>query len=305
VHGKPRQKPADRAESAVDAPSLEAVLPSDGDIAFFNEHGYFRSRKLFTDAELACVIAEQDAFYAGKRDRILDVGGWTKEAGDPYELRKNDYSSQQNPLFSEVLVKNPALGAIAARLLGVSGIRLWHDQLLYKPVRPEAARNAPVTAVGWHTDHQYWKTTSHPMITAWIAFTDCTEEMGPIAMIEGSHRFPDNSTELDFFSGDLAGLSQRFNTGGKPVREAIMTLGAGEVTFHHWDTIHGSYPNVSNTDRRAIAVHMQPLDNRFVRRTDPKSGRLHGHANDSRVRKNDAGDPDYTDPFWCPVLWPR
>ena len=47
----------------------------------------------------------------------------------------------------EQFATSPALGEIAAKLLGVEEIYLWHDQVLYKPGSSGAAGN-----VGWHQD---------------------------------------------------------------------------------------------------------------------------------------------------------
>jgi ectoine hydroxylase-related dioxygenase (phytanoyl-CoA dioxygenase family) len=103
--------------------------------------------------------------------------------------------------------RNPILGAIASRLTNSPEIRLWHDQLLLKP--PDKADVK--SNVGWHTDRGYWKPCSSAlMVTAWIPFHNCDEEMGTITMIDGSHRWPDNTRKLNFFSNDLEGLEREF-----------------------------------------------------------------------------------------------
>jgi ectoine hydroxylase-related dioxygenase (phytanoyl-CoA dioxygenase family) len=96
-------------------------------------------------------------------------------------LRKHDYSSFFRAELA-TLACHPLIGAVAARLTGSPYIRLWHDQLLYKPPVRRAC-------VGWHTDRQYWLScTSDEMLTAWIPFHDCPPDMGAIAFIDGSHR---------------------------------------------------------------------------------------------------------------------
>jgi len=82
----------------------------------------------------------------------------------------------------------PVIGAIAARLTGSATIRLWDDQLVQKA--PAVGSTGPV--VGWHTDRAYWMTcTSEEMLTAWIPFRDCPEEIGPVLHVSGSHRWPE------------------------------------------------------------------------------------------------------------------
>jgi hypothetical protein len=275
------------------------LLPTAGEVASYREHGWYISRPLFTRERLERVIAASERYYAGEREMPMPAGapdwGWKPENGD--RLRKNDWASLQNrELWS--LVRTPVLGAIAAILADTDEIRLWHDQLLYKPVdRPERPNN-----VGWHTDRGYWKTcTSSAMLTAWIPFHDCDESMGTVSMIDGSHRWPDNTEKLDFFNPDLTALEREFITGGRPVVKVPMVLGAGQVSFHSCLTIHGSGPNRSDRPRRSIAVHLQDSANRW-REHLMANGQPARHGNDLMVRKLD-GHPDYTDPDVCPTLW--
>lgn len=271
------------------------LLPSDDDVAFYREHGYYKSKKIFTDGEINAAIEGSERYYRGERDTSLphEVRGWQPEHGDV--LRKNDFASLQNRELA-ALVHKPLLGAIAARLCG-SSVRLWHDQLLYKPIsNPEKAAN-----VGWHTDRAYWKTcTSETMLTAWIPFHDCDEKMGTIMMIDQSLHWSDTTEGLDFFSNDLAGLEKNFKTEGRPIVKVPMNLLKGEVSFHSCLTIHGSGPNLSTQPRRSIAVHMQDQAN-YYREFHVQDGSLACHGLDSLCQQVD-GHPDYADPRMCPPL---
>ena len=273
------------------------LLPTDEEVGFYQKHGYYKTKIIFTDEELDAAVEGSERYYRGERDAELPVAvsGWKPEHGNI--LRKNDYASLQNRELG-ALVHKPILGAIAARLAGAP-IRLWHDQLLYKPSSdPKRQAN-----VGWHTDKGYWKTcSSENMLTAWIPFHDCDEEMGTIMMVDSSIDWPDNSEGLDFFSNDLVGLEKRFNTGGKPVVKVPVNLLKGQVSFHHCLTIHGSGPNRKGQPRRSIAVHMQDQGNHY-QKNYYKDGSLARHDNDALCRKIE-GMPDYSDPRICPVLWP-
>ena len=189
----------------------------------------------------------------------------------------------------------PILGAIAAALCG-EDVRLWHDQLLYKP--PHDPKHP--TNVGWHTDHGYWRTcSSDNMLTAWIPFTEMTKEIGSIQFVDESLHWPGND-HLNFFSSDLDRLEQQFETGGAPVVKVTPTLARGQVTFHDCRTIHGSGPNLTRQPRRSLAVHLQPASNHHVERYDDH-GRLHRHGNDD-LTADVNGRPNYADPSYCPLL---
>ncbi len=47
------------------------LLPSDAEAADYAEHGWYLSRKLFTDDEVDALVAATERFYAGHRDRTL------------------------------------------------------------------------------------------------------------------------------------------------------------------------------------------------------------------------------------------
>jgi len=193
------------------------------------------------------------------------------------------------------LVEWPAIAAFAAGLARADGIRLWHDQLLYKP----AGLDTDGGKVGWHTDRQYWQTcSSEEMLTCWVPFHDCDESMGGVTFIEGSHRW--NQSGLDFFDADLEAREEHFASGDEPVIKQTPRLRRGQVTFHHCRTVHGSGPNRSSTPRRSMAIHLQPSDNRH--QSVGEDGKPTYHRNDELVRTVD-GAPDYTDPRICPHLY--
>ena len=274
------------------------LLPTDADVAFYQEHGFYKSKKIFTDEEVEAAIAGSERFYRGERDVPLPNhpgGGWKSEQGNV--LRKNDYASLQNHELT-ALIRKPILAVIAARLAGATSIRLFHDQLLYKPVSdPSKEIN-----VGWHTDRMYWQTCSSTnMLTAWIPFHDCDEQMGTITMIDGSNHWPDNAKHLDFFNSDLKQMEQNLVSSGQPVVKVPVNLLKGEVSFHSCLTIHGSGPNLSTQPRRSIAVHLQDGDNRHRALNHENWTDLHDELEGLCRIVN--GVPDYSDPLICPLLW--
>ena len=84
------------------------------------------------------------------------------------------------------ILRKPLIGAVAARLAQAAEIRVFQSTLIYKPPGVGEVTNL----VPWHADRHYWQTcTSERMLTAFIPFHDCGEEMGTITMIDGSHRW--------------------------------------------------------------------------------------------------------------------
>lgn len=277
---------------------LHDLLPTQTDVAAYRRHGFWLSDMVLPGEVLDAAERGMQRFYAGDRDRSGPAGverdGWRPEHGDV--LRKNDYASlRMNELAA--LVAHPAIGAIATRLSDAAGVRLWHDQLLFKPVdAPDRPAN-----VGWHTDRQYWQTcTSQDMLTAWVPFHDVDERSGSITFIDASHRV--KTTGLDFFASDLERQEANLASAGLPVVKVPGVLKRGQVSFHHCRTIHGSGPNRSATARRSLAIHLQPTHNRYQRHS-LLDGTLAHHRNDDLCRRAGGGTPDYTDSALFPLLW--
>lgn len=264
-------------------------LPKDEDIAFFREHGFWISPVIVPAEVLDAAERGMARYYAGDYDESPPgLDGYKPTDG----LRKSDYSSLRVRELAD-LVAYPTISACAAALSGAKEIRLWHDQLLYKPIdAPGLPGN-----VGWHTDRQYWQTcTSEDMLTAWVAFHDVDETGGSVSFVDGSHRW--NVEGLDFFSQDLDGLEAAVRRQGFPFDPRPSTLRRGQVTFHNCRTVHGSGPNRGGVPRRSLAIHLQPGDNRWRQVEGVR------HHNEDLVRYVD-GVADYTDPAVCPLLFPR
>lgn len=271
---------------------METYLPTDEDQRFYAEHGYWISPVIIPESILDAAQAGMDRFYAGDLDSTgIHEDGWKPTVNDG--LRKDDYSSFCVDELAQ-LVKHPAIGAAAGVLSGAQGIRLWHDQLLYKPV-DEATLEANV---GWHTDRQYWTCcSSAEMLTAWVAFHDVTPDGGSVGFFDGSHTWDING--LDFFSQDLGGLESKIRDQGYPLNISRTTMKRGQVSFHHCRTIHGSGPNRSSEPRRALAIHLQPVDN--TPHVNP-DGSIDPHQNVTLARQVD-GLPDFGDDAVFPLLW--
>jgi ectoine hydroxylase-related dioxygenase (phytanoyl-CoA dioxygenase family) len=284
---------------------LAELLPTDEEIAHYRETGVYLSRRIVPEDVLDRALHGMERFYRSDHDRPFpgatrsDDHNWRPERGGG--LRKNDYARYQVRELDE-LVRYPTIAAVAAVLAGVESIRLWHDQLLYKPPqRPDA-----VSTVGWHTDRQYWRTcTSTEMLTAWVPLVDVDETIGTVRYIVGSHRWDEAElvAGLDFFDADHEEQERLFSD-GRHIEKISATLTRGQVAFHHCRTIHGSGPNLADRVRRSVAIHLQPGDNRYQRAVGI-DGEPAAHRIDELVRSDPSGLPDYTDPRICPVLWPR
>jgi hypothetical protein len=286
-----------------------SLLPSDSDVEFFAQHGWYLSKKLLTDDEVGELAAASERYYGGERDRRLPrrpprLAYWDPSKGDVQ--RHNDYVHYEHDGLARVLRK-PLIGAVAAALARAAEIRVFQSTLIYKP--PIAGE--PTNVVPWHFDKHYWSTsTSDNMLTAFIPFHDCGEEMGTITMIDGSHRWREvgrNDTMTRHFAerdaSDLEHvLAENAAYNNTEVVKVPMIIPSGHMSFHHCRTYHGSGTNRSPRPRRAISLHLQDGANAY-REFVLSTGEVLAYNHDMLVQRLPDGRPDYSDPDFCPVVW--
>ncbi len=287
----------------------QALLPSLQDVVDYAEHGWYLSQRLFSDAELDTLQEATEKYYEGHRDRELPVrppnlASWQPSDG-PIQ-RHNDYVHYESEAIGRILRK-PLLGAVAARLAQAQEIRIFQTTLIYKPPTPQE----PSNVVPWHFDKHYWQTsTSQRMLTAFLPFHDCGEELGTITMVDGSHRWEEqpggDDSSRHFARRDRSELEQilgenaEFN--GSVISKRPMVIPRGHVSFHHCRTYHGSGPNLAAVPRRAVSLHLQDGANRYRPYAKPDGSPV-VYNHDVVVRRTADGRPDYADPEFCPTLW--
>lgn len=265
-------------------------LPSANDIVFFQQNGYWLSPKLFDDEELGAFRKHHAAVVAGQYETKRPPLNREPEPGDVSRLVQVNNAYWTDATLAQ-LVLHPLIGKIAARLAGVKGIRLWHDQLLYKPPQSGKAGN-----IGWHQDRGYWLWLDNDnAITAWVALEDVNEENGCMEVVPGSHRWG-LLGEDHFYQQDIEQQTKRIEEKtGQKFTTASCVLPAGCVSFHHCLTVHGSRANMSNRPRISIAIHLIPDGTRY------KADTVSEDHSSNTLRQPKDGDT-YAGPYF-PVLY--
>jgi len=165
-------------------------------------------------------------------------------------------------LFNDV---KAVLGRVAAELEGWSGTRLYDEQALVK--EPYGG------ATNLHYDGHFWGFTSPSSITAWVPLDDATQSNGCMYMLEGSHRI--TRARFDALGGKFPpegevqwwNMRDIFREGNfpevAPLTGTPVEVKAGGISFHSGFIIHGSGPNWTNKQRRAMTFAMMPTGSRF------------------------------------------
>ena len=216
----------------------------------YEAEGQWTSPVLFTPAEITRFLDATERVVAGRhRSGRAPMLCLPFEPG-PHDLRKIDNAWWADPDLA-ALATDARLGEIAAALLGASSVRLWQDQLLYKPPGGPSE-----TTIGWHQDWASWDTVaSHAaFVTAWVAFDDVDDDNGAMQIIPASHTWGLVPGASNFFGTDRDAQLARLGD-GRAVESRSIVMRTGQVSFHHPLTFHGSGPNTSDRMRRSLAIH--------------------------------------------------
>jgi ectoine hydroxylase-related dioxygenase (phytanoyl-CoA dioxygenase family) len=135
------------------------------------------------------------------------------------------------------------LAGLAAALLEVDGVRLYHDQSLYKEP------GGGITPA--HADQYYWPVASDRTITAWVPLQAVPQEMGPLAFFAGSQGV-EFGRELGISDESERAITTNMEARGFPVVNEPFEL--GEVSFHLGWTFHRAGPNLSGQPRSVMTV---------------------------------------------------
>jgi ectoine hydroxylase-related dioxygenase (phytanoyl-CoA dioxygenase family) len=245
---------------------LDAPFPiSPAQISFFNDNGYIKLKHVLSPALL-------HHFRQAISARVAELS-----ADSPPIEQRNTYGkaflqimnlwTQSEPVKQFVFSKR--LARIATDLLQISGVRIYHDQALYK--EPGGGFTP------WHADQYYWPVSTDKIITAWVPLQDTPQEMGPLAFCEKSHRFQ-IGRDLEISDESEITLKEALHS----FRMEDSPFEFGDVSFHAGWTFHRAGPNSTTRPREVMTMIYMDED---IRLAAPKN-------------KNQVNDTER----WCPGI---
>lgn len=140
-------------------------------------------------------------------------------------------------VFSERMAK------IASDLLQVDGVRLYHDQALFK--------EAGGGITPWHADQYYWPLETDKTITAWIPLQETPLSMGPLEFSAGSHEIMDGR-DLSISDESEKAIQNRLKV--TDFEHVIEPFDIGEISFHSGWIFHRAGANTTNNLRKVMTV---------------------------------------------------
>jgi len=232
----PVQPPTDVPEPTHEALREELATPyalTDEHRRRFAAEGYIKLTGVLSPAALTSARAEVQ--------RLADAGDGPGRSG----FLSMDLMWQADSPTLELFARSPRLGRLAADLLGVADVRLYHDNVLSK--EPGCGRTP------WHFDAHHFPIASRDVVTSWIPLQAIPATMGPLAFAadRDAWRLADG---VDFSATDDSydrGVAEAFKAGG--VRVDDTPFAEGEMSFHHSWCFHYARANATTQPRRVMA----------------------------------------------------
>ena len=150
------------------------------------------------------------------------------------------------------LVFSKRLARIATELMGVSGVRLYHDQALFK--EPGGGFTP------WHADQYYWPLSNDNAVTVWIPLQETPLAMGPLEFSAQSHRL-NNGRGLKISDESERQIEQMLREGG--FQHIVEPFELGEASFHSGWLFHRAGANTTNKMRQVMTVIYMDKDMRL------------------------------------------
>jgi ectoine hydroxylase-related dioxygenase (phytanoyl-CoA dioxygenase family) len=149
---------------------------------------------------------------------------------------------REDELIKE-LVFSERIAKIASDLMEVKGVRLYHDQALFK--------EAGGGITPWHADQYYWPLSTDKTITAWIPLQAVPLNMGPLEFSAGSHRLL-SGRELSISDESEIKLKEKLRI--NDFKHVIEPYDIGEVSFHSGWIFHRAGANTTDQVRKVMTV---------------------------------------------------
>ena len=236
---------------------------SEEQIAFYRENGFIKLKQVLSP--------EVIEHYHNEISQKVQELNTQKEPLEKRTTYGKAFLQVSNLWTKSDLVKEFVMGhrlaRIATKLMGTTGVRMYHDQALYK--------EAGGGRTPWHADQYYWPLTSAHTCTAWIPLQETPLEMGPLAFCPKSQKLT-YGRDLEISDESEIKLQDALKSYGK--EESAFEL--GEVSFHAGWTFHRAGANDTKTPREVMTIIYMDEDMRLAK----------------PINKNQANDHD----IWCP-----
>ena len=192
---------------------------------------------------------EEVEFFRGPIQATADKHGQV----DALPLEQRDTYGKAFLQHMNLWTADPAVAAftlgkrfarVAAELMGCDGVRIYHDQALFK--EPGGGLTP------WHQDQHYWPVDTDKTVTMWMPLVDLTDDMGILTFATRSHEKGYLGT-LPISEESEEAFTRYIADNGLAVSR-LKSITAGDATFHSGWTLHSAPPNKSDRLREVMTI---------------------------------------------------
>jgi ectoine hydroxylase-related dioxygenase (phytanoyl-CoA dioxygenase family) len=231
----------------------EYYLLSQDEINFYAQHKFIKLKHVLNK--------ETISFFSGhihKKVEELSAGKLAIDQRDTYGMAFLQIFNlwREDEIISE-LVCSKRIAAIATGLMQTEGVRLYHDQALFK--EPGGGYTP------WHADQYYWPLASDKTVTAWIPLQETPIEMGPLEFSAGSHVIVEGR-ELAISDESEVKIAQKLKV--TDFQHVVEKFDLGEVSFHSGWVFHRAGANTTTNMRQVMTIIYMDRDMKLA---EPKN----------------------------------
>lgn len=231
----------------------EPITLKASQIAFYQKHKYIKVKEVLDADTLAYFNAVID-----RKVQEMNTVDMPLEKRSTYGkafLQLVNLWREDEEIKSLVFSKR--LGSIATQLMEVDGVRLYHDQALFK--------EAGGGITPWHADQYYWPLSSSNTVTAWIPLQATPLEMGPLEFSAGSHQIVEGR---DLAISDESEEKIQAKLRVTDFEHVIEAFDVGEISFHSGWIFHRAGANTTDYVRKVMTVIYMDKDMKLAAPTN-------------------------------------
>jgi ectoine hydroxylase-related dioxygenase (phytanoyl-CoA dioxygenase family) len=212
---------------------------TDEQIRFFQKNRFIKLKQVFDEETISFfnnAISNRVALMNTESKPLDQRSTYGKAFLQLFNLWRED-ELVKTFIFSERLAK------IASDLMQVDGVRIYHDQALFKE------GGGGITP--WHADQYYWPLETDKTVTAWIPLQETPLELGPLEFSAGSHQIVEGR---DLEIGDESEIVIQQKLKVTNFDHIIEAFDLGEVSFHSGWVFHRAGANTTNQMRKVMTI---------------------------------------------------
>ena len=208
-------------------------------VKYFSENGFIKIKNIFD----ASVIDYMNIVISKEVDRLNNQQIPLEERDTYGKAFLQIMNLWTHTTVVKDIVFSKRIAQIATGLMQTAGVRLYHDQALFK--EPKGGHTP------WHADQYYWPLATENTVTAWIPLQATPLNYGPLEFSAGSNKL-------------IAGRDKQISDESQAFLEAelkrhafnhvVEPFDVGEISFHRGWLYHRAGPNVSGNMRKVMTM---------------------------------------------------